>query len=263
MLLHLLLIFALSPRAETGDIIGGHEAKPHSRPYMAYLNIYRQKSKKFECGGFLIQEDVVMTAAHCNGRKIEVLLGTNDVGIIRKDRGKKISVREAFPHEGYNKDTLSNDIMLLKLEKKVRLNNKINLLKLPDPQTRLEPGQWCSVAGWGQTTLGEKFSNKLMEVELRVQKEERCKRYDKTYNSTTQLCAGDKKGMNSVKALSSAPLSKMYKLNRSNHSASRIPLTDTFSLPQGQLRKMFQLNITKSEISGSSQEIYVRSPQTP
>ncbi|XP_054988063.1 mast cell protease 8-like [Sorex araneus] len=172
---------------------------------MAYLKIYEQKSKTFQCGGFLIQEDVVMTAAHCNGRKIEVLLGTNNIGNI-KNCLRKISVKETFPHEGYNKDTHSNDIMLLKLDKKVRLTNKINLLKLPDPQTRLEPGQWCSVAGWGRTTHREKFSNKLMEVELRVQKEERCKRFYENYNPTTQLCAGDKKGKNSMKGDSGGPL---------------------------------------------------------
>ncbi|XP_054988061.1 mast cell protease 1A-like [Sorex araneus] len=206
MLLLLLLIFALSPRAETGDIIGGHEAKPHSRPYMAYLKIHDQKSEIFRCGGFLIQEDVVMTAAHCNGRKIEVLLGTNNIGKIRNCLRKKISVIEAFPHEGYNIYTNANDIMLLKLEKKVRLTNKINLLSLPDPQTRLGPGQWCSVAGWGQTTSKGKASKKLMEVELKVQNEERCKRIYKNYNPTTQLCAGDENEKDAMKGDSGGPL---------------------------------------------------------
>ncbi|XP_063102168.1 granzyme B-like [Cavia porcellus] len=63
-LLLLLLVFLLLPRAEAGEIIGGHEAKPHSRTYMAYLKIRLEKSRKI-CDGFLIQEDFVVTAAHC------------------------------------------------------------------------------------------------------------------------------------------------------------------------------------------------------
>uniref|UniRef100_A0A670K857 Peptidase S1 domain-containing protein n=1 Tax=Podarcis muralis TaxID=64176 RepID=A0A670K857_PODMU len=56
----LLLSFSL---AQTGDqIVGGHEAKPHSRPYMAAL---KDSTGNFTCGGFLVRPQWVMTAAHC------------------------------------------------------------------------------------------------------------------------------------------------------------------------------------------------------
>uniref|UniRef100_A0A8C0G8U0 Peptidase S1 domain-containing protein n=1 Tax=Chelonoidis abingdonii TaxID=106734 RepID=A0A8C0G8U0_CHEAB len=48
-------------------IVGGHEAKPHSRPYMAYL-----KTTNLDfCGGFLVHPGWVMTAAHCKGQALE------------------------------------------------------------------------------------------------------------------------------------------------------------------------------------------------
>uniref|UniRef100_A0A8C3F4M4 Peptidase S1 domain-containing protein n=1 Tax=Chrysemys picta bellii TaxID=8478 RepID=A0A8C3F4M4_CHRPI len=49
-----------------GEIIGGREAQPHSRPYMAYLGIQR-RNKNYSCRGFLVAENFVLTAAHCNG----------------------------------------------------------------------------------------------------------------------------------------------------------------------------------------------------
>uniref|UniRef100_A0A8C9QVA9 Peptidase S1 domain-containing protein n=1 Tax=Spermophilus dauricus TaxID=99837 RepID=A0A8C9QVA9_SPEDA len=56
----LLLAFFLPPKARAGEIIGGHESKPHSRPYMAYLQFVARGVQK--CGGFLIREDFVLTA---------------------------------------------------------------------------------------------------------------------------------------------------------------------------------------------------------
>uniref|UniRef100_A0A674IL26 Peptidase S1 domain-containing protein n=1 Tax=Terrapene triunguis TaxID=2587831 RepID=A0A674IL26_9SAUR len=52
-----------------GGIVGGQEAVPHSRPYMAFLKIKRCFEPVNTCGGFLIRDDMVVTAAHCRVKR--------------------------------------------------------------------------------------------------------------------------------------------------------------------------------------------------
>ncbi|XP_043351920.1 duodenase-1-like isoform X2 [Dermochelys coriacea] len=103
--------FLLPPGAGAGEIIGGWEAKPHSRPYMARLSI-RRKDKNFLCGGFLVSENFVLTAAHCKGDKITVFLGAHDITKMERSQ-QVIPVRHQYSHQDYNKKSLNNDIMLL------------------------------------------------------------------------------------------------------------------------------------------------------
>uniref|UniRef100_A0A2K5VDE6 Granzyme B n=1 Tax=Macaca fascicularis TaxID=9541 RepID=A0A2K5VDE6_MACFA len=107
----LLLAFLLTPGAGTEEIIGGHEAKPHSRPYMAFVQFLDEKSKK-RCGGILVRKDFVLTAAHCLGSSINVTLGAHNIK--EQERTQQIiPVKRAIPHPAYNPKNFSNDIMLL------------------------------------------------------------------------------------------------------------------------------------------------------
>ncbi|XP_004609482.2 granzyme B-like [Sorex araneus] len=189
-----LLSFALSPRAEAGEIIGGHEAKPHSRPYMAYLEFFDEKSyKPTRCGGFLIRKNVVLTAAHCHGSMMNVTLGAHNIKQ-KEESQQVIPVRRAIPHPDYNTKNYSNDIMLLKLKSNAKMTKDVKPLTLPGPRNKLRPGQVCVVPGWGKVATWGRFSEKLQEVELKVQADEECESKLKNYyNPDTQLCVGDPK----------------------------------------------------------------------
>ncbi|VTJ75935.1 Hypothetical predicted protein [Marmota monax] len=204
----LLLAFFLPPKARAGEIIGGHESKPHSRPYMAYLQFVAQGVQK-KCGGFLIREDFVLTAAHCLGRPMNVTLGAHNIKNLEKTQ-QVIPVKRTIPHPDYEDHYFYNDIMLLQLEKKANLNPAVQPIKLPRGKDKVKPGKVCLVAGWGRVSPNGKCSNTLQEVKLKVQKHQVCEREEfvkEYYKSSIQICVGDpKENKTSFKGDSGGPL---------------------------------------------------------
>ncbi|XP_021059033.1 granzyme E-like isoform X1 [Mus pahari] len=188
-LILLTLLLPLGAGAE--EIIGGHEVKPHSHPYMAFVKSVDIEGNRRYCGGFLVQDDFVLTAAHCRNRSMTVTLGAHNIKA-KEETQQIIPVAKAIPHPDYNDTDLSNDIMLLKLENKAKKTKAVRPLKLPRPNARVRPGDVCSVAGWGKTSINTTEGSALLEeAELIIQEDQKCKRCFHHYTETTEICVGD------------------------------------------------------------------------
>ncbi|XP_041085242.1 mast cell protease 1A-like isoform X2 [Polyodon spathula] len=153
---------------DSSRIIGGHEAAPHSRPYMVYLLMMGKDTGKTNCGGFLIREDFVLTAAHCDAENITAILGAHNI-MSPENSQQIIKVVKAIPFPSYCKRGPNDDIMLLKLEKKAALDEKVAILPLSKNEDVLKVGSTCSTAGWGLVeSEGIHMVSKLQEVNMSV-----------------------------------------------------------------------------------------------
>uniref|UniRef100_A0A672P3Z6 trypsin n=1 Tax=Sinocyclocheilus grahami TaxID=75366 RepID=A0A672P3Z6_SINGR len=152
----LLLLRSCTPGFFIHGIVGGKVSVPHSRPYMVYI---RDKISQLTCGGFLIREDYVMTAAHCKQSNLMVYLGVSDTNFLPDG----IEV-DPVPHSKFNMKREGHDIMLLKLKTQATLNKIVGTITLPNPENE-EIAKDCMVMGWGWKKYhDESPSNVLKEA---------------------------------------------------------------------------------------------------
>ncbi|XP_040596629.1 granzyme C-like isoform X2 [Mesocricetus auratus] len=189
----ILLTFLLPLGAGAEEIIGGHEVKPHSHPYMAFIQSVHDNGKKIRCGGFLVRDNFVLTAAHCLGRSMKVTLGAHNIKA-QEETQQIIPVAKAIRHPDYNPKDRSSDLMLLKLESVAKRTKAVRPLNLPRRKVQVKPGDKCYVAGWGQLAPEGEYSDTLQEAELTVQRDQECEsRYAGYYNKAIEICVGDPK----------------------------------------------------------------------
>ncbi|XP_059425487.1 granzyme B(G,H)-like [Carassius carassius] len=166
------------------DIVNGRESKPHSRPYMVSVQV----KEHHICNGFLISDRFVMTAASCreNAEVVTVVLGAHDLK--KSENSVRYTVVSYHQHPDYTMGSFHNDILLLKLEKNVKCNDKIKRISLPEEGNVIEAGSVCSVAGWGRTETNGKGSDVLMETDVKVMNNMECEsKWGKKHFSTSQM----------------------------------------------------------------------------
>ncbi|XP_065100196.1 granzyme G-like [Paramisgurnus dabryanus] len=154
----LLLHFCTPGVGVVHSIVNGKVSIPHSHPYMVYI---RDTQTHSACGGFLVREDFVMTAAHCKKDNLRVYLGVDDTN--RLPEGIEAV---AIPHPDFANKQGHDDIMLLKLKTIATLNKNVKTIGLPKTKGEAIPSN-CMAMGWGWKEYTHTSpSNVLREVNL-------------------------------------------------------------------------------------------------
>merc|ERR1711917_172487 len=138
---HIALLLALVSSAyaaslNQGDkIVGGEEAEPHEFPWQGSL---RRKSDNFHfCGGSVLNENTVVSAAHCtviwdSPDEVVVVAGEHN-NLVDEGTEQTVGVSRLIVHESYGSPKgFENDIALWSLSEPLTLTDAVQPVPLPE-----------------------------------------------------------------------------------------------------------------------------------
>ncbi|KAH8325996.1 hypothetical protein KR067_012127, partial [Drosophila pandora] len=147
------LISANEIHQPEGRIVGGKFVPIEDVPWqVAFL-----ENNQFHCGGSILNELIILTAAHCvyhivssNGKtkqNLTIRAGSS----LKNYGGQLVNVSKIILHEKYNHTTVVNDIAIFQLEEPLDTTNPaIQPIELAEESPK--PGTNVLVSGWGSMT---------------------------------------------------------------------------------------------------------------
>jgi hypothetical protein len=116
-------------RSSSLRIVNGFQAIPHSFPWAVSL----QYKGVHDCGGVIVDQWNILTAAHCldysnDLSNYKVRVGAHD----RSSSGRLISIAQLIIHPNYDENRSTNDIGIIKLAEPITFTTEIQPICLVD-----------------------------------------------------------------------------------------------------------------------------------
>ncbi|CAF0894857.1 unnamed protein product [Adineta steineri] len=168
-------------------IIGGLIAHPNSWPWQVLV-----RGANNMCGGSLIDERHVLTAAHCIKNPVQVndykiIIGAHEINKPMYME-QELTVSKIWVHEQYAESTTANDVAVIRLTKPIQLSDKVNIICLPGAEAKsVNDTVW--VSGWGRTAHNGDTSPILKQTYMQTMGT-KCSTYgNDKFNQEKQICA--------------------------------------------------------------------------
>merc|ERR1711887_16173 len=131
-----------------GRIVGGHEAQENQWPWQVALFI----DDAWFCGGALISENYVLTAAHCadGASYFDIMAGAHNVRAGSEPHRVEITSYNGWTHPQWDHNTLANDIALIELPSPLSFNEYIKPSCMPMAGDTADVNGMVTCTGWGK-----------------------------------------------------------------------------------------------------------------
>lgn len=173
-------------------IVGGYEATV-DYPFVVSLTVLGYHV----CAGSIVNENTIVTAAHCLDhvpfpRLMRVHVGDRHISMIH---GRMYPVDRYYRHNLWNASNLHYDVGIVRLYKPLKFNKYVQPIELVNASYTAKPGAMATVLGWGHTQEAGEASNVLRVAHVPIIKHSDCKKKLRNYDVTeSMLCAGYKEG---------------------------------------------------------------------
>merc|ERR1712154_11871 len=129
-------------------IVGGFEAEENQWPWQVALFI----DNAWFCGGSIISENYIMTAAHCaeGASYFDIMAGAHNVRASSEPHRVEITSYNGWTHPQWDHNTLANDIALIELPSPLSFNEYINPSCMPMAGDTADVNEMVTCTGWGK-----------------------------------------------------------------------------------------------------------------
>uniref|UniRef100_A0A1A9ZGU9 Peptidase S1 domain-containing protein n=1 Tax=Glossina pallidipes TaxID=7398 RepID=A0A1A9ZGU9_GLOPL len=190
----------MRPQIKTGRIVGGKGSTFGAYPWQVLVreSTWLGLFTKNKCGGVLITNRFVITAAHCQPgflASLVAVMGEFDIsGDLESKRAITKNVKRVIVHRQYDPATFENDIALLELDNAVQYDSHIVPICMPSDKADFT-GRMATVTGWGRLKYGGGVPSVLQEVQVPIIENSVCQEMFHTAGHNKRilnsfLCAG-------------------------------------------------------------------------